>query len=64
MTITHLLAGIGGIAIVLAAAARLPTAAAEVLRACVSLVDSLHALRRAWRRPDPDVAPDEPPSRR
>ena len=47
MTVTTILAVIGGIALVLTAAARIPAALAELLRASISLVAAARELRNA-----------------
>jgi len=55
MTVTQVLALLGGIGMVLAGAARLPSAAAQAVRACIELVEALHELRAAWRDRGPDA---------
>jgi hypothetical protein len=41
---------IGGVVVVLTAAAKVPTAAAAFLRACIPLIEAFHELRDAIRR--------------
>ncbi|MFE1883449.1 hypothetical protein [Streptomyces diastatochromogenes] len=57
MSVTHILAALGGLSVILAAASRLPDAAADVLRGCVGLVHAVHELRAAWRQADPEGEP-------
>jgi hypothetical protein len=47
MTITVILATIGGTTLILTAAARVPSALAEFLRACIPAVTALRELRTA-----------------
>ena len=59
MSVTHILAALGGLSVILAAASRLPKAAADVLRGCVGLGHAVHDLPAAWRQADPEGgAPD------
>jgi Sec-independent protein translocase protein TatA len=58
MISTTVLAVIGGMAVILVAAARIPAAAAELIRACIVLVDAIKDLRAALRRPAPDASAD------
>jgi Sec-independent protein translocase protein TatA len=62
MTSTTVLAMIGGIVVILVAAARIPAAAAELIRACILVVDALKDLRAALRRsiPQTDVSGASP----
>ncbi|GHE14519.1 hypothetical protein GCM10010339_85520 [Streptomyces alanosinicus] len=55
MSVTHILAALGGISVILTAASRLPKAAAGVLRACVGFVHAVHELRAAWRQTDSET---------
>ncbi|MFE6868717.1 hypothetical protein ACFVFS_19425 [Kitasatospora sp. NPDC057692] len=62
MDLTTLLAAIGGLVLLLGAIARLPTAAAEVVRACIPLLKAVAELRAAARRafrsvPSPGMGP-------
>jgi Sec-independent protein translocase protein TatA len=56
MTSTTVLAVIGGMVVILVAAARIPAAAAELIRACILLVDAIKDLRSALQRPTPDAS--------
>lgn len=58
MISTTVLAVIGGMAVILAAAARIPAAAAELIRACIVLVDAIKDLRAALQRPTPAASAD------
>jgi len=59
MTVTTILAIIGGIALVLTAAARIPTALAELLRASIQLVAAARELRNALDGGTHELASDE-----
>lgn len=50
MDATTILAAVGSLVVLLGAAARLPVAAAEVVRACVVLIEAAAELRDVWRR--------------
>jgi hypothetical protein len=56
MTSTTVLAVIGGMVVILVAAARIPAAAAELIRACILLVDAIKDLRAALQRPTLDAS--------
>ena len=64
MTTTAILAMIGGITLILTAAARIPAALAEFLRACILVAVAARDLRAAFakRIPRDDSALVEPPS--
>ena len=47
MTMTEILAAIGGITLILTAAARVPAALAEFLRACILVATAARELRAA-----------------
>jgi hypothetical protein len=53
VTTTEILAAIGGITLILTTAARIPTALAEFLRACVLVVTAARELRTALARRAP-----------
>jgi hypothetical protein len=53
VTTTEILAVIGGTTLVLTAAARLPAALAEFLRACILVATAARELRAALAEPDP-----------
>jgi hypothetical protein len=55
MTITVILAMIGGTTLILTAAARIPPALAEFLRACIPVVTALRELRIALNGRPPAV---------
>lgn len=59
MTSTTVLAVIGGIVVILVAAARIPAAAAELIRACILLVDAVRDLRTALQRTATRASADE-----
>jgi hypothetical protein len=59
MTTTVILATIGGIAVILTAAARIPAALTEFLRACIPLAAAARELRATVSGP---TAHDEPAS--
>jgi hypothetical protein len=63
MTTTGILAVIGGITLILTTAARIPTALAEFLRACILVAaaarDLRTALTRRASRDDPAVTADQ-----
>lgn len=60
MTMTTILATIGGITVILTAAARIPAALAEFLRGCVLVVAALRQLGAAWNdRPHDDDEVDD-----
>jgi hypothetical protein len=63
MTITVILATIGGTTLILTAAARIPSALAEFLHACIPVVTALRELRTALngRIPRSDSAKAEHP---
>ncbi|MFI1169248.1 hypothetical protein ACH4UM_38230 [Streptomyces sp. NPDC020801] len=50
MDVNAILAAVGGSVIALSAVARLPAAAAELMRSCISLVQAVAELRDAVRR--------------
>ncbi|MGA5509301.1 hypothetical protein [Streptomyces umbrinus] len=50
MDATTILAAVGSLVVLLGAAARLPAAAAEVVRACVVLIEAAAELRDVWRK--------------
>jgi len=58
MISTTVLAVIGGMAVILVAAARIPAAAAELIRACIVLVDAIKDLRAALQRPTLNASAD------
>ena len=62
MTTTAILAVIGGITLILTAAARIPAALAEFLRACILVATAARELRTALtkRVPRDDLARREP----
>jgi hypothetical protein len=64
VTTTTILAAIGGITLILTAAARVPAALAEFLRACILVASAAHELRTAIaeRAARDDSALAEPPS--
>ena len=64
VTTTAILAVIGGITLILTAAARVPAALAEFLRACILVAAAARELRTALakRAPRDDSALAEPPS--
>ncbi|MFJ5045531.1 hypothetical protein ACIQH7_09795 [Streptomyces anulatus] len=53
VTLTTMLAVIGGIVIILGAAARIPNAVAELIRACIPVINAFHELRTALKRTTP-----------
>lgn len=53
MTTTEILAAIGGITLILTAAARIPAALAEFLRACIIVTTAVRELRTALTRRAP-----------
>jgi hypothetical protein len=53
VTTTEILAAIGGITLILTAAARVPAALAEVLRACILVASAARELRTALTRGAP-----------
>ncbi len=53
MTTTMILAAIGATALILTAAARIPSALAEFLRACVPVITAVRELRAALRERTP-----------
>ena len=63
MTTTEILAVIGGITLILTAAARIPAALAEFLRACILVTTAARELRTALTRraPGDDPAQAENP---
>ncbi|MFF5573132.1 hypothetical protein [Streptomyces luteogriseus] len=63
MTLTTILAVIGGIVITLGAAARIPNATAELIRACIPVINALHELRAALKRTTPRAGQTEPEER-
>jgi hypothetical protein len=65
VTTTAILAVIGGITLILTAAARVPAALAEFLRACILVATAARELRTALAKRTPrddDSALTEPPS--
>ena len=58
MTATEILAVIGGITLILTAAARIPVALAEFLRACILVATAVREIRTALSR----CAPRDDPS--
>ena len=64
MTTTAILAVIGGITLILTTAARIPSALADFLRACILVANAARELRTALakRAPHDDSAWAEPPS--
>ncbi|MFD4866875.1 hypothetical protein [Streptomyces sp. NPDC058412] len=60
MTLTTILALIGGIVIILGAAARIPNATAELIRACIPVINAFHELRAALKRTTPRARQMEP----
>jgi hypothetical protein len=54
VTTTAILAVIGGITVILTAAARIPPALAEFLRACILVATAAHELRAALSRRVPE----------
>jgi hypothetical protein len=57
MTVTEILAVIGGITLILTAAVRIPAALAEFLRACILVADAARDLRAALARHSPRDVP-------
>ena len=53
MTMTQILAAIGGMTLTLTAAARIPAALAEFLRACILVAAAAHELRTALTKRAP-----------
>jgi hypothetical protein len=64
MTATMIMAVIGGTVVVLTAAARIPAALTELLRACIPVAAAIHELRAALsgHPPHDDSAPSEDPA--
>ena len=60
MTTTAILAAIGGITLILTAAARIPAALAEFLRACISVTAAARELRTAVTKCAPRDGPAQP----
>ncbi|MCX4501128.1 hypothetical protein [Streptomyces anulatus] len=54
-----MLAVIGGIVIILGAAARIPNAVAELIRACIPVINAFHELRTALKRTTPQAGQKE-----
>jgi hypothetical protein len=55
VTLTTVLAAIGGIVIIIGAVARIPHAMAELVRACVPVIGACHELRAAFGRSVPQT---------
>ncbi|MFC9621236.1 hypothetical protein ACFTXM_14980 [Streptomyces sp. NPDC056930] len=64
MTLTTVLAVIGGIVIIIGAAARVPKAVAELIQACIPVVHALNELRGAIKRSTQKVSREEAKNRR
>ncbi|MGA2828527.1 MAG: hypothetical protein ABSF03_20685 [Streptosporangiaceae bacterium] len=64
MTTTAILAVIGATTVVLTAAARIPAALAEFLRACILVAAAARELRTALTRSAPATTPRTPETRR
>ncbi|MCX4791765.1 MULTISPECIES: hypothetical protein [unclassified Streptomyces] len=59
MALTTILAVIGGIVIIIGAAARVPKAVAELIQACIPVVHALNELRVATERNTQKVSREE-----
>ncbi|MBA2897746.1 hypothetical protein [Nonomuraea soli] len=57
MTTTTILAAIGALILILHTATRIPTALADLLRACLPLLHAVHDVRTALRARPPHTGP-------